>query len=126
MCRKPCRVANPRGVGVAVDSGRGMFEECLQRDGGFHPGQAGAEAGVDAAAEGEMVFGVGAGDVESVGLRENIGVTICTAQQKRDGWCARSCWPPNETSPAVVREVICTGAARRRTSSTALGHRSGS
>jgi hypothetical protein len=52
------------------------FEKCPHGDGGLHAGQAGAEAGVDAAAERQMVFGVGSGDVERGGIGEDAGVAV--------------------------------------------------
>ena len=96
MCRKPCRVANPRGVGVAVSSRSGNRSKsaCSAMAASIRAKLAPRQAWTPLLKE-RWSLALARVMSNRSGLRENIGVTICTAQQKRDGLVCAKCWPAN-------------------------------
>ena len=80
-----------QGEGGAEGGVAGLFdmgeptEQCVERELGFGAGEGGAETMVDAAAERD-VSGAVAGDVEAVGLIENMAGSRLAAPRIRTIW----------------------------------------
>src|SRR5438094_5848040 len=62
----------------------GQADQCAQNDLGFEAGEGGAQAEMVATAEGQVVAGVGAGDVERLGISERGGVAVGRCEERDD------------------------------------------
>ena len=120
-----------RAVGAAVQEvrpvrdptpGRGAAPGCgraaPRRGPGLDPGQRGAQAEVDAAAEGQVRLRPPAAGVELVRGGEHRGVPVGRAEGGEDPGPAGIVTPPTWTSKTARRKTPWTGASYRSVSST--------